>query len=181
MSPFSWISETGQRGALLVLTALLVVLSIALSMIGAPLITSAAPRGIVSFEFAGTAETAARMLDSWSPRVREQAMLSLGLDYLYLGVYPAWLALACTRIARRGTPVLARIGRALAWAVLLAAPLDAVENGALIRSVASGASDAMARLAWICAAPKFALVFAGLLYVLVGVCALGLRRLRRVP
>ena len=92
-------------------------------------------------------------------------MLSLGLDYLYLGVYPAFISLACVWTARR---IARRAGIALAWAVLLAAPLDAVENTALVWMLVHGPGDAAAVLAWACALPKFALVFAGLGYAGIG-------------
>ena len=163
--PFAWVDERSEGTLLAVLAVLLVVLSAALMRIGAPLVTGEAPSGIVSFEFAGTAEGARAILDSWTPRAREHAMLSLGLDYLYLGVYPAFISLACVWTARR---IARRSGLALAWAALLAAPLDAVENAALVWMLVRGPGDAAAALAWACALPKFALVFAGLGYAGIG-------------
>lgn len=172
--PFDALPERIQSRALLPLGVLLVVLSVALLRVGAALFSDAAPQGILSYEFAGDAATAARILASWSSEAREQAMLSLGLDYLYLIVYPAFLSLACARIAVRlggRLPRAARLGAALSWAVLAAGALDAVENYALIRLLTDGASDTWAGLAWWCAAPKFALVGAALAFTLCGVFA----------
>jgi hypothetical protein len=153
---------------------LLVGLSIALSSIGAALFSEAAPSGIISYEFAGTAAAADRILRSWSPEAREHAMLSLGLDYLYLVVYPAFISLACARVAvrlRDNRPTAARLGAWLSWLVLAAGALDAVENYALIRLLVAGASDLWASVAWWCAGPKFALVALGLAFALFGYIA----------
>jgi len=171
--PFAWVDERSEGTLLAVLAVLGVVLSAALVRIGAPLVTDAAPSGIVSFEFAGSAAGARAILDSWTPLAREHAMLSLGLDYLYLAVYPAFISLACVWTARRIAP---RTGLALAWAVLLAAPLDAVENAALVWMLVQGPGDAAAAVAWACALPKFALVFAGLGYAAAGQVAARLFR-----
>ena len=168
MTPFGWISEPARRGVFLTLSALLIALAIALTSIGAPLNTDAAPRGIVSFELAGSAASAERMLASWSAPARERAMLSLGLDYLYMLVYPAWFSLACVLIARGSTAWHGRLGRGLAWLVLPTGVLDAVENWALIRILLDGASDGWAALAFWCAAPKFVLLLLAVPYVVVG-------------
>lgn len=168
MTPFGWIAEPARRGVFLALSVGVIALSIALTSIGAPLITDPAPRGIVSLELAGSAATAERMLASWSAPLRERAMLSLGLDYLYLLVYPAWFSLACVLIARRATAWHGRLGRALAWLVLPTGVLDAVENLALIRIVLDGPSDGWAALAFWCAAPKFGLLLLAAPYIVVG-------------
>jgi hypothetical protein len=103
--------------------------------------------------------------------VRELAMLNLGLDYLYLVAYPALLSLACAGVAgrlRARTPGVARLGIVLAWSIPAAGVLDAIENAALIRILTSGPSDALARIAWASAVPKFVLVFAALAYAALG-------------
>ena len=169
--PFSRLSDAARRQAFTLLVLLVLVLSTFLMVLGEPLRTPAAPQGIVSFELAGSGQAAAAILDSWSPAVRELAMLNLGLDYLYLVVYPAVLSLACVAVSgrlRARSAVAARLGIALAWAVLAAAPLDAIENAALIRILTHGPSDALARIAWLAAVPKFALVVAALIHALAG-------------
>ncbi len=178
MGPFDWIPEPLQQRALWVLTVLLLLLSLVLAPLSSPLTTEAAPYGIVSFELAGSADRAARIVDSWSPAARERAMLIQGLDYLYLFVYSAWLSLACTRIRRRHGGWFARIGSGLAWAVLAAGALDALENLALIQILMSGASEGWARLAWASAVPKFVLVLLAAAYLLLGIGALVWSRIR---
>ena len=174
--PFDWVTASARRPLVWCLTALVVGLSLALTAIAHPLATPEAPQGIVSFELARTAEAATAIVASWSPRAREAAMLSLGLDYLYLLAYPAWLSLVCQGIARVRNGAAAALGMALAWAIWLAAPLDALENAALIRVLSDPAAGVWPAVAWACAVPKFALVFAALGFCIVaGVPAL-LRR-----
>lgn len=179
--PFARFSESTQRRAFTILLLAVFALTTFLAVLGAPLATPAAPRGIVSYELAGSGEVAAAIVASWPPSVHRLALLNLGLDYLYLIAYPTLLSLACGRLAGRlasSRPGLARLGGGLAWAVLLSGLFDAIENAALIRILVSGPSDALARVAWGAAVPKFALVGAALLYLLGGITGLGASKLR---
>jgi hypothetical protein len=172
--PFEWVDDRAAPKLLAALALATAALSYALALIGEALITDAAPLGIVSFEFAGSGLRVERILSSWSSHARQQAMLSLGVDSLYLVLYPAFIALACVRVGIRLEPSgsqLQRVGFGLAWLVLLAAPLDAVENYALIRLVTDGPADFWAQLARMCAIPKFTLVALGLVYAAVGYAA----------
>lgn len=146
-------------------------LSAVMQLIGRPLQTAAAPAGIISFEFAGTVENAQQMLASWDQSQQVRAGLSLGLDYLFLVLYATAIALASFRVAaawRSPQPLLATVGVWLGWAQWLAAALDAVENVALISLLLGSDNGLWPPLAWGCAAVKFTIVAAGLLYVLVG-------------
>jgi hypothetical protein len=179
LSPFDWLSPSRRPAVFAALGVVLLALSALLGALGAPLVTPAAPLGIVSFELAGSAEAAARILDSWPPPERERAALVLWIDFLYLVVYPAWLSLACLFIARRHAGFTARLGESLAWLALAAAPLDLLENLALLRLLAGPTSDAAAALARSAALPKFGLVFTASLYILGAGGALLGRRLAR--
>lgn len=154
---------------------------IALGSIGEPLATPAAPLGIVSFEFSGDAPRSAAILDSWDARAREHAMLSLGLDYLFLVLYPLWLGLALDALGdrlagRAGTDSFGRLLRRSSPWVYAAAPLDAIENLALIRMLQTGPSAGWAQTAWLCAVPKFALVGVALVLLVGGSVLLSMRR-----
>ena len=146
-------------------------MSAVMQIVGGPLQTAAAPAGIVSFEFAGTLENAQRMLASWDQEQQVRAGLSLGLDYLFLVLYSMAIALACFRVAggwRTSRPLPAAAGFWLGRGQWLAAGLDALENVALIYLLLGSHNGLWAPLAWGCAAVKFAIVAAGLLYVLLG-------------
>jgi len=143
---------------LLVLTLLVMALGVWLTAAGEPLNTEAAPQGIVSFEFAWSHDRSAEILDSWDASALAAAMFVQGLDALYLLAYPAWFSLAALRIGRRLGGAWSRRGLVVSWLVLLSAPLDTIENYALVRQLVEGPSQFYAQLAAWCALPKFALV-----------------------
>ena len=96
-SPFSWINEQAKVRVFIVLLLFTLALTVVLSIQGRRLRTPAAPQGIISFELAGTRAAADGIVDSWSPPqrdVRGDALLSLGVDYLYLLLYPLTISLA---------------------------------------------------------------------------------------
>lgn len=161
-----------------VLIALLVItlgVFVALTVIGAPLQTGAAPYGIVSFELAGDVTQARAMVNSWDVTARIRAGLSLGLDYLFMVAYAVTIGLACVWMAdisrRRGWRKMATLGVWLAWGQAPAAILDAVENLALIMALLGPIVSPWPEIALACAVPKFVLVFGGVLYALGGAIA----------
>lgn len=154
-----------------VLLATLVVAG-AMAALDARLETPEVTHGIVSFEFAGTAERAGRMLDSWNEAARSAAGVSLGLDYVFLALYSTALGFGCLWArAPLGAlrPWLAGLGVPLAWAQWLAALGDGIENYGLVRLLLDGPREEWALLAWRAATFKFLLVAAGIAYLLAGV------------
>ena len=163
--PFDWVYETARLRLLAVLSVLILVLSLWLTVLGQELNTAEAPNGIVTFELAASAERAGAILGSWDNSARTRAMLIQGIDFLYLFVYPAWFSLSIALVATAFGRLWLSAGSRLSWAVLCAAPLDAVENLALIRQLMQGPSEFSAQLAWWCAVPKFVLVLIALAYL----------------
>ena len=153
---------------MLVITLLLVVLN---NLINAPLVTDAAPYGIISFELAGTSQNALLILESWDGQAREHAAFGLGFDYLFMIAYAMSIGLACVLSAgvlqRRGWPLVG-LGLFLAWALWIAALLDAVENIALLSMLFGNISEAWPAIAYWCALLKFSLVFAGMVFAFYG-------------
>ncbi|MEZ4587824.1 MAG: hypothetical protein R2909_15670 [Gemmatimonadales bacterium] len=164
-------------------TGLTLAVWLMLSVANAPLRTEAAPAGIVSFELAGSAEKADAVIRSWGPRQREAASFGLGLDFLFLLLYPTAISLAVAMVTERlilPAPRLAHWGRTISLALPAAAVLDAVENAALWRMLQLGATDGWARTAAVAASIKFALVAVGLLFLPIGL-ALARRRPGKEP
>ncbi len=166
-------SITGRQCKLLFWFLLLstVLLMFILNIIGAPLINSAAPSGIVSFELAGNPGNSEKILASWNQEARMHAALSLGLDYLFMVAYAAAISLGCVWAAEgirsRRWP-LSSLGIYLAWGQWLAAVLDAVENIGLIVILFFQVVSPWPEIARWCAIFKFALIFLGLVYALYG-------------
>ena len=155
-----------------VLTALVllaIALQAALAETGEALITAAAPLGIVSFEFAGALEASRRIVESWDAPAQVRAAFNLGIDYLFLLVYGAVVALACLWVgARYAQPAAARWGQRWAWVAFVAAGADALENVALFQLLVGSFWPVWPPLAAASATVKFALLGGCIGYVLVG-------------
>jgi hypothetical protein len=149
-----------------------------LQIVAQPLQTPTAPRGIVSYEFAGTTDRVTAIFAGWDEQARVHAGFSLGFDYLFMPLYAMTIALGCLWAAERWRwrPV-AGLGSLLAWGVWGAAVLDAVENLALWQLLTGPVADPWPALAWWCALIKFVLVGLGMVYILAGAIA-GLERSR---
>jgi hypothetical protein len=137
-------------------------------VLNAPLITPAAPGGIVTFELAGAPVRSQAILDSWDARARLFAAFGLGLDYLFMVFYATTLMLGTLLAAGRHAGWFKSLGALGGWGALFAALLDALENYALWTILIGSASDPWPGVGAACAALKFAFLALGLLYALVG-------------
>jgi hypothetical protein len=151
-----------------------------LNLVGLPLITRAAPYGIVSFELARDEAQASAILASWDQAARLRAAFLLGLDFLFIPLYTAALTLTCLwaarfRRRRRRFPswlVLIGIpGIPLAWAQLGAGLLDMIENIALVRMLFGMVNSPWPQIASVCAFTKFILIVSGIFYSLTALTA----------
>lgn len=170
--PFASWSESSRKRAFGPILALALGVLAIMRVLDAPLQTSVAPLGIVSLELAGELEVAHDMIGSWGHRGELYAALGLGLDYLFIVLYSSALALACVLVAGRLAPrAAARAGAWLAWGQYAAAVLDGIETYSLIRLLLGSAGEVWPPLAKWSALGKFALIGAGLAYVVIGAIA----------
>ena len=169
-NPFSWLPDERQRTVFLCAALLAMILMAAIHWSNAPLQNPAAPLGMISLQLAGTLPAAKQILDSWGPQGQIWAALNLGIDYLYMVAYAATLSLACVLLARHlhRSRRVALLGVCLSWGILAALFLDAVENLLLIRLLFGDLRELWPVLALWCAVPKFGLVLATLLYLVLG-------------
>ena len=139
--------------------------------------------GVIAFELARTPARAHEIVTEWGSAGRSAARLSLILDYLYLVFYGLFLFGACTAVAERwrrlGHPRIADLGLPLAWAGLVAAGFDALENVALLAVAGGHTGQPWPELAADFASVKFALSVAASLYALAGWAATAARGGRR--
>jgi hypothetical protein len=137
--------------------------------------------GIVSFEFCGWAGTCEATLAAWGEPGWQWAMLSLGLDYLFMAEYAGLVGLGLWMVAQRmapqarlavseptALPAHAAVLRRFAAAAVVAGVCDAAENLCLIGVVHSGQGGALAWWAALFAAVKFVLIGAALIALGVG-------------
>jgi hypothetical protein len=153
----------------------------------APMRTSAAPSGIVSFELAGTPSQAQAIIDSWHEmatllssvegepvpgfvsRAYAFAVFGLGIDYLFMPLYATALALGILLAAGRHGGWFATFGAWLGWGAYTAAIFDAIENYALARMLLMNQVwSPYPEMAAFSATVKFLLLLLGLFYALVG-------------
>jgi len=138
--------------------------------------------GIIPFELAGSAGRAAEILADWGHDGRAAARLSLWLDYLYLIAYGAFLWLAARAVRdgalRRGWARLARPGGVVAALALAGAACDALEDAFLLLVLGGHGGSVAPPIATGFAVVKFACLAIALLYVLGGLAASGVARLR---
>lgn len=123
MRPESWIDERKQVAALWFLFAVGVVVAVILGRFRPP-------GGWIPLELPALAPPGWVPPGEWCAAQREAALFGLGLDFLFLALYPLFLSLLCGRAGSRW-PLPAWLGRTASWVsgpVLLACPLDAAEN-----------------------------------------------------
>jgi hypothetical protein len=132
--------------------------TIALGAIDAGLKSSATPLGIVSFEFCGFTASCEQALEQWGTRGQALAMLSLGVDYLYLLLYPGLMALALYRWAPRHHPRWVAYTRLTIGICPVISLADAVENYALAQVILHGSASGYGTLAGVAAVIKFTLL-----------------------
>lgn len=156
-------------------------------VLDAPLRTSAAPNGIVSFELAGTPFQAQAIIDSWNEpsylassvagepipglvsRAFSFAAFGLGIDYLFMPLYATALALGILLAAGKHGGWFAAFGAWLGWGAYAAALFDALENYALARMLLlNQVRSPFPEMAAFSASVKFVLLSLGLSFALVG-------------
>jgi hypothetical protein len=182
--PFEWIHPASERRVFVGAVVLAIAAMVCLNVLGGPLRSAASPQAIVSYELVGTVDGSQAILAAWGAEGRLHAGLNLGLDYLFLFAYPLAIGLGCVRVGRgqpRRLGWLAGLGPILAWGLVLAGVLDAIENYSLIRILLGAMAAHLPALARWCALPKFLLVGVGLVYFVVGGFLALLSRSRQAP
>ncbi|MDQ5807998.1 MAG: hypothetical protein M3320_04915 [Actinomycetota bacterium] len=132
--------------------------------------------GIVPFELEFTSGNARETLAEWGEAGRDDAKLSLWLDYLFLVAYGAFFSLA----ARALVDALGwRSWAFMATLPIVAAVADAIENANLLLTIGQEGDQPFPLLAGIFATIKFLTLTPAQLFVLVGFVAWLLRRRAR--
>jgi hypothetical protein len=141
-----------------VLLTLTIGTSLALGVIDIGLKNTITPRGIVSFEFCGFTAFCEAALMEWRDKDQALAMLSLGLDYLYMVLYPGLICVALLMIAPRVAKNTYGITMFAAWLSPAMTLADSIENYALIQVILNGSGDTFGVLAGIFASIKFVIL-----------------------
>ncbi|HVF91584.1 MAG TPA: hypothetical protein VNH22_16085 [Blastocatellia bacterium] len=175
--PFENLSAAGRARLFLPLLVITSLVTSAMVLIGRPLSAdeAVAPKGIVSFEMARSADESQAIMSAWGEKGRIRAGFSLGLDFLFIFAYATTISLGCVMgsaffggLRFGGRKWLALAGVALAWGQAAAGILDGIENTALISMLLYSASESLRLMAYWSAWIKFKLVYAGILYAVAG-------------
>jgi uncharacterized membrane protein YhdT len=116
------------------------------------------PGGWIALEFPAWIETAPGHLpENWSPSDRDAAQWGLGLDFLYLMLYPLFLSVLCAQASLlwnlpRWLTHTTRLFSRLVW---LAAPLDALENAGLFFLIRGNDAASLQWFISLVSAPKW--------------------------
>ena len=149
---------------------LLTASAVLLFIISVPLRPSSSPSDLLRLELAGSVERAREIVKRWGGRGVQKATYGVYVDFLFLIVYSTTIGLACISLADAAWPPassLASIGVTLAWGLWAAALLDAIENIALLRILQGTDATYWPAIARWCAIPKFTLILAGVIYIIV--------------
>lgn len=170
--PLTFIHKWNRKPVFFALLAWTLVLFAIFQLLNATLITSVAPYGIVSQQFAWTTEKAQAILNSWTGRPSLFATFSLGLDFLFIPSYVFTVGLGALLAAGRHRNMaiwLRQLGIWATYSVFAAATFDILENILQAQQLLNGViTTPVTILTGVCATLKFAFLAIGILYGLVG-------------
>jgi len=127
----------------------------------------------------------------WSTRVADDVLHRLGvvgvnaarahtkLDFAFLLLYPVAMSLGCALLGGALTSTMGALCILASWSVLLAAPLDAIENVSILRMLAGDTAAPWPQLSTICAAVKFTLIGGAFAFLVLGFGSLLLHWIKR--
>jgi hypothetical protein len=166
--PLKLVPDNARKRVFFTLLAGTLILFTVFRGLNIPLITSAAPGGMVTFELAGNVKTTADILLSWDERADLFAAFGLGLDYLFMPFYALSIAMATLLTgSRQPSGWFRTLGAITGWGVLAAAVFDAIENYALWKILQGTLAQPLPEIAAVCAQIKFGLILIGLLYAVI--------------
>lgn len=168
---FDRLNPNFQKRFFIYMLMMTILIMVIMNVIGEPLITSYAPSGIISFEFALSPARAKLIIGSWSLDAQLRAAFIQGLDFLFPLVYAVALGFGCLLshkvLSTRGKP-LAGTGIIIAWGLVMAVICDYLENISLVALLLGRLQSPFPQIAGVCAVIKFALIFIAIGYILYG-------------
>lgn len=166
--PLAFISESSHKKCFIISLSFTLLLLAIFQALNHPLITSAAPGGIISHQFAWTPEIAQNILSSWEGRVKLFAAFNLGFDFLFMISYAVTLSMGMILAAGRHPGRMTKLGTMAANWVFLAVVFDALENYLQVQQLLNGViTSQVTHLVGLCATIKFALIIFSIIFGLV--------------
>jgi hypothetical protein len=152
--PFDWIDADASRAVSRVAGVVALLLIVTIQVLTPALITTAAPLGVVSLQLATTQAAAAAIVASWEGVPLAVAAFGHGLDLALPFAYAIAIG-AAARVRGLRAPRAIPAARLAAWAGIVAAGLDLIENVAMAVTLLAGASWASVIVTLAAAVPKW--------------------------
>ena len=168
-SPFSSLTKPQEKKLTYTLLISMIIVIVILKYFDQFLTNDVCTGGIISFEFSKDVETAKSYMDSWGDIGRNAAGLSLGLDFLFPFLYSTFIALLIHKLNTRlwSETSFYKVGCLIIWLQFVAALFDLIENFGLIRLLLGDLKPIWTSIAYYFAAMKFALIFVGIVYIII--------------
>jgi len=144
---------------------------------GAPLKTYYTPRGILDLEFAFDGVEAASVKSSWH-RVIPVAQANIYIDFLFIIAYTSFLTLGCRWMSAKHSGKWGQWGARLSRIVPVAGIFDVAENALMLLMLDGTPNNYTAMVTTIFAIFKFVFAAVALLYILISLPLLLVKRER---
>lgn len=168
-NPYHWIPGNYLWMVVTGLVLITVAVAYGINRQGKPLTTDKLPNGIVEIEVPWSTERASEVVASWEGKgLLGIARKQVYYDFLFLVLYPLALSILCAWLGGSVPVKLSLLGILVSWGVLLAGPLDAIENIAILRMLGGSLETPVPQIATIAATIKFTLVFGAFGFLIIG-------------
>ena len=168
-SPFCLLDSETEKKVTFFLAIMTICIGYSMLSIDYFLINDICENGIISFELAKDIRMSQAILNSWDANAKINAGISLGLDFLFLTIYPALIALLIHKLNKilwHGKPFYL-VGLILLFSQFFTACFDAIENIGLIHILLGRTDKNLALIAYYFAFMKFTLIAIALIYLAI--------------
>jgi len=177
-SPFPKLPNSSKKRLIVISLIFLIGFIVLMRFFDAPLKNDVCPNGIVSFELAKTVSNSEAIINSWDAKALLSAKNSMATDFLFLMVYSFFISLIIhilnNRVWKKGAVY--QLGILICWSVFLAAFFDVIENIALLKLLYGDLQQLWSSIAYYFAMMKFGLLAIGILFALMSLVALPLKK-----
>lgn len=171
-SPFSYLSKKAEKRFTFFILLATIIIGCFMIYFDSFLKNGICKNGIISFQLVNNIEDSKTILDSWNLKSKISAGLSLGLDYLFMLLYPALIAVLIHKLNQKlwSNHSFYKVGVYTIFAQFFTAIFDAIENVGLIQLLLGNIDQFWTSLAYYFASIKFVLIITGIAYILLNFC-----------
>lgn len=180
-SPFSSISKKTEKNLTFFLIITTVLIGYFMLFFDNYLTNSICKYGISSFELAKDINNSKAILNSWNTQSKISAGFSLGLDFLFLLLYPSLIALLIHKLNEIlwKNKLFYSIGLFVLFSQIFTAIFDFIENIGLIQLLLGNSSQYWVSIAYYFSFIKFSLILVGITYIIISFIVLIIRKTKK--